>query len=303
MSYPADYVGRFAPTPSGSLHLGSLVAALASYLDAKSAQGRWLLRIEDLDKPREVPGATTSILTTLEHYGFEWDGPVIYQSQRLKAYQEAAEYLQQQGLAYFCRCSRKQLEAYPGPYPGFCRDRQYPPQQAALRLRVPEQSFSVQDRVQGAFCQHLGREVGDFIIQRRDQVFAYQLAVVVDDAWQGITQIVRGADLLDSTPRQLYLQQQLKLPQPQYLHVPLLMQADGHKLSKSHQAPPIEPQAAAQLLVTALSLLGQDPPKALEQESPHRILAWGIQHWASHQIPATPQLLFNPLSADTTFKR
>lgn len=281
------YVGRFAPTPSGHLHFGSLMAALASYLDAKAVQGRWLVRMEDLDKPREVLGAQDSILRTLEYYGLEWDGEVICQSQRLEAYQAAADTLIQQDLAYYCTCSRKQLEDHLGPYPGFCRTAQQEPHGAALRLKVPEHGYAFVDRVQGYYVQHLAQEVGDFIIQRRDGLFAYQLAVVVDDAWQGITDVVRGADLLDSTPRQLYLQQLLALPQPRYLHVPVIVQADGHKLSKSRHAPPLEPQAAAHSLTHALNLLGQKPPPELIHEPIRQILRWGVEHWCVPDIPST----------------
>lgn len=282
---PSRYIGRFAPTPSGHLHFGSLIAALASYLDAKAVNGLWLLRMEDLDGPREVPGAQDAILRTLEHYGFEWDGPVIRQSQRQAAYQEAAAWLQQQGLAYFCTCSRKHLEAWPGAYPGFCRHAGHGPQDAALRLRVPERSYAFVDRVQGAYQQQLAQQVGDFVIQRRDGVFAYQLAVVVDDAWQGITDVVRGADLLDSTPRQLYLQEVLGLAQPRYLHLPLIIQADGHKLSKSRQAPPLQSNQAAYWLWQALRALGQQPPPELAHTSPHSLLQWGIQQWQATHIP------------------
>ena len=216
------YIGRFAPTPSGHLHFGSLVAALASYLDARSVGGRWLVRMEDLDPPREEPGAQAAILKALESYGFEWDGDMVRQSDRHAAYDEVINRLFNQGLAYACTCSRKQLEPYHGIYPGFCRNAGHGTENAAIRLRVPELEYHFIDRVQGEFRQHLGREVGDFVIRRRDGLYAYQLAVVLDDAWQGITDIVRGADLLDSTPRQLYLQELLGLPQPRYLHICLL---------------------------------------------------------------------------------
>lgn len=215
----SSYVGRFAPTPSGYLHFGSLVAAVASYLDARAVGGRWLVRMEDLDPPREVPGAQQAILETLERYGFEWDGAVERQSERFPAYAAVVEQLLRSGLAYACTCSRKQLEGFAGIYPGFCRDAGHAREDAAIRLRVPELEYRFVDRVQGEVRQHLGREVGDFVIQRRDGLYAYQLAVVLDDAWQGITDIVRGADLLDSTPRQLYLQELLGLSQPRYLHV------------------------------------------------------------------------------------
>ncbi|WP_296222235.1 tRNA glutamyl-Q(34) synthetase GluQRS [Pseudomonas sp. UBA2684] len=289
MNAPA-YIGRFAPTPSGYLHFGSLVAALASYLDARAVGGRWLLRMEDLDPPREVPGAQDAILKTLESYGFEWDGALVRQSARHAEYQALVERLFNQGLAYACTCSRKQLDGYQGIYPGLCRDAGHATQNAAIRLRVPELSYHFSDRVQGEYRQHLGREVGDFVIRRRDGFYAYQLAVVLDDAWQGITDVVRGADLLDSTPRQLYLQELLGLPQPRYLHVPLIIQPDGHKLGKSYRSPPLPADQAAPLLVRALRALGQTVPQPLDGARPSELLAWAIGHWDATLIPRRPSL-------------
>ncbi|MCL7461986.1 tRNA glutamyl-Q(34) synthetase GluQRS [Pseudomonas sp. NW5] len=284
MSPPRPYVGRFAPTPSGYLHFGSLVAALASFLDARAVGGRWLLRMEDLDPPREMPGAQDTILRTLDTYGLHWDGPVERQSTRHAAYAAAVDRLLAQGLAYACRCSRKQLEGQL-IYPGTCRDRQHPREDAAIRLRVPDAEYAFFDRVQGRFAQNLARDVGDFIIQRRDGLYAYQLAVVLDDAWQGITDVVRGADLLDSTPRQLYLQALLGLPQPRYLHIPLLLQPDGHKLGKSYRSPPLPPERAPAELLRALRALGQRPPAELEGARPEAMLAWAIAHWQAAAIP------------------
>nr|WP_314490541.1 tRNA glutamyl-Q(34) synthetase GluQRS [uncultured Pseudomonas sp.] len=283
-STPA-YTGRFAPTPSGHLHFGSLVAALASYLDARSVGGRWLLRMEDLDPPREMPGAQAAILDALERYGFEWDGELVRQSDRHEAYAQVLDRLFSQGLAYACTCSRKQLEGYKGIYPGFCRNAGNSIENAAIRLRVPELQYAFKDRVQGEFRQHLGREVGDFVIRRRDGLYAYQLAVVLDDAWQGVTDIVRGADLLDSTPRQLYMQELLGLSQPRYLHVPLIVQPDGHKLGKSYRSPPLTTDQATPLLLRALRALGQKPDEGLEHASPREILNWGTQHWNAELIP------------------
>jgi glutamyl-Q tRNA(Asp) synthetase len=282
---PPPYIGRFAPTPSGYLHFGSLVAAMASYLDARSVGGRWLLRMEDLDPPREVVGAQSAILTTLENYGFEWDGPVMRQSQRHDVYAEVLQRWLNQGLAYACTCSRKQLEAYQGVYPGLCRNAGHAWTTSAIRLRVPELSYGFTDRVQGPFTQHLGREVGDFVIRRRDHLYAYQLAVVIDDAAQGINAIVRGADLLDSTPRQLYLQELLGTPAPSYLHVPLITQPDGHKLGKSYRAPPLPSEQARPLLLRALRALGQAAPEQLLELAPSAILTWAAQHWQAEQIP------------------
>ena len=281
----SPYIGRFAPTPSGYLHFGSLVAALASYLDARHVGGHWLLRMEDLDPPREVAGAQDAILSTLESYGFEWDGELVRQSERHDAYASVLQRLFDQGLAYACTCSRKQLEDYAGIYPGLCRNAGHAAEGAAIRLRVPELEYRFNDRVQGEYRQHLGREAGDFVIRRRDGFYAYQLAVVLDDAWQGITDVVRGADLLDSTPRQLYMQELLGLRQPRYLHVPLIIQPDGHKLGKSYRSPPLSTDQAPALLLRALRALGQQPPADLHGASVQELLAWGIAHWDATLIP------------------
>ncbi|WP_295476297.1 tRNA glutamyl-Q(34) synthetase GluQRS [uncultured Pseudomonas sp.] len=286
----SSYVGRFAPTPSGYLHFGSLVAALASYLDARAAGGQWLMRMEDLDPPREVPGAQAAILHTLETYGFEWDGPCVRQSERHEAYAQVLQRWFSQGLAYACTCSRKQLEPFGGIYPGTCRNLGHAPEGAAIRVRVPEVEYRFTDRVQGEYRQHLGRESGDFVIRRRDGLYAYQLAVVIDDAWQGINHIVRGADLLDSTPRQLYLQELLGIAQPRYLHVPLITQPDGHKLGKSYRSPPLPADQATPLLLRALRALGQNPDPQLRYATPEELLKWGVQHWNAEAIARVPSL-------------
>ena len=282
---PLPYIGRFAPTPSGYLHFGSLVAALASYLDARALGGRWLMRMEDLDPPREVPGAQAAILKALESYGFEWDGDCVLQSNRHDAYQSIIDRWFSHGLAYACTCSRKQLEGFGGVYPGTCRDAGHSLENAAIRIRVPELEYRFTDRVQGEYAQHLGRDVSDFVIRRRDGLYAYQLAVVLDDGWQGITDIVRGADLLDSTPRQLYLQELLGLPQPRYLHIPLITQPDGHKLGKSYRSPPLPADQATPLLLRALRALGQQPAGELTFATPSEILEWGAAHWNADLIP------------------
>lgn len=270
MSYftaPAPYIGRFAPSPSGPLHMGSLVAAMASYLDAKVHQGLWLLRIEDLDYDRNVDGADAAILASLRRCGMAWDGEATWQSRRLPLYQAALQRLQGDGLVYACGCSRKEiqdslLQAGAGRhgaavYPGTCRHGLAPGKEArGLRLRVPEGAAAVYgfvDRWHGALRQDLASEVGDFIVLRGDGYWAYQLAVVVDDGDQGITQVVRGADLLDSTPRQLYLQDLLGLPHPGYLHVPVVNNALGEKLSKQTGALAFDTgTSAADLLASAL---------------------------------------------------
>ncbi|WP_426153602.1 tRNA glutamyl-Q(34) synthetase GluQRS [Pseudomonas sp. DC3000-4b1] len=283
---PSPRIGRFAPTPSGLLHFGSLVAAVASYADARAQGGQWLLRMEDIDPPREMPGAKDAILATLAQYGFQWDGPVLYQSARHDHYQAVIDRWLSQGLAYACTCSRKALEPYQGVYPGFCRNAGHSPEGAAIRLRVPELRYGFDDRLQGHFEQHLGQDVGDFIIRRRDGLFAYQLAVVLDDGAQGITDVVRGADLLDSTPRQLYLQELLGLSAPTYLHVPLLVQPDGHKLGKRYRSAPLTAAMASQELLRALRTLGQQPPAELNGAAPPALLAWAVEHWRVEALPA-----------------
>jgi len=266
-SSTAPYIGRFAPSPSGPLHMGSLVAAMASYLDARVHQGTWLLRIEDLDYDRNVDGADAAILASLQRCGMAWDGEATWQSRRLPLYQAALTRLQGDGLVYACGCSRKEIHdsqlqagaARNGAavYPGTCRHGLAPGKEArGLRLRVPEGAaaeYCFVDRWHGPVRQDLASEVGDFIVLRGDGYWAYQLAVVVDDGEQGITQVVRGADLLDSTPRQLYLQDVLGLPHPGYLHVPVVNNALGEKLSKQTGALAFDTgTSAADLLASAL---------------------------------------------------
>jgi glutamyl-Q tRNA(Asp) synthetase len=251
-------IGRFAPSPTGPLHFGSLVTAVASYLDARANGGQWLVRMEDVDKPRVVPGADAEILRALERFGLTWDGPVLYQSTRTEAYREALETLRRAGFAYLCSCSRREIGD--GVYPGTCRKR--PPD--------PGKPHAWRVRVDG----NLAAEVGDFVVLRADGCFAYQLAVVVDDAAQGVTDVVRGADLLDSTPRQIWLQRLLGFPQPRYLHVPVAVDEQGEKLSKQTFAPPIDSDRAEEHLRAALRFLGQpEPPPEVE------ILPWAIAKW------------------------
>jgi len=260
-----DYVGRFAPSPTGPLHFGSLVAALASYMEARTAKGKWLLRMEDLDRAREQPGATEQILRALERLGFEWDGPVLWQSARLERYREVLEDLSRRGFAYPCGCSRKELEdsalAIDGSrvYPGTCRHGLAPGKSArASRLRTHATPIAFADRIQGEVEQRVEREVGDFVLRRADGVCAYQLAVVVDDHDQGVTDVVRGADLLDSTARQIHLQRILGARTPRYAHVPVAVDTAGQKLSKQTGAAPIDLADPKRELARARRFLGQD---------------------------------------------
>lgn len=277
------YRGRFAPTPSGPLHFGSLVAALGSYLDARCHDGSWLVRIEDVDTPRVVPGAADTILRTLEAYGFEWEGPVLYQSQRGRTYRDALEHLRAQGLVYACDCSRKQLaesarRGIDGTiYPGTCRTRHLGTRTGALRLIVPEARIIFDDRQQGQFACDIDAECGDFVLRRADGVYAYHLAVAVDDAEQAITHIIRGADLLTATPRHLALQGRLGYPTPDYLHLPVVLDARGDKLSKQTMAAPIDPHPPLPALLEAAAFLGMsiiEAPDALDDFWPWASTAW-----------------------------
>jgi len=277
--------GRFAPSPTGPLHAGSVMAALASFLDSKVRKGLWFLRMEDLDPPREVPGAADEILRTLEKLSLNWDGPVLYQSKRLAAYDEALDTLQAQGYLYYCCCTRMDLAGNEGRYPGTCHHRNLPAgPKLSLRCRTTNDIVCFQDELQGSFCNSLASETGDFIVRRRDGLHAYQLAVVVDDAWQGITHIMRGIDLLDSTPRQIHLQQLLGLPQPHYAHLPVLVNQLGIKLSKQSLAPPSYADDPSRLLFRTLQYLQQAPEPALQYEAPETILHWAQAHWHPEKL-------------------
>jgi len=298
----ARYIGRFAPTPSGPLHLGSLVSALAAWLQARAHDGRFLVRIEDLDRPRLDPEAEARILSALELHGLGWDGEVLRQSARLAHYRDALEQLRATGALYDCACTRREIAdsasvAAPATrvagidglvYPGTCRDGLPPARRGggpfAKRVRTDRAPYAFEDQVQGVVEQQLERDVGDFVVTRADGVVAYQLAVVVDDAAQGVTEVVRGADLLLSTPRQLHLQRLLGLPTPGYLHHPVATAADGAKLSKQHRAAPLDPATPGRNLATALELLGQRPPRALAREPAERVLAWGQAHWVPERF-------------------
>lgn len=284
--------GRFAPSPTGPLHRGSLVAALGSFLEARQQGGQWQVRIEDVDIPRTAPGAATAILRVLERCELHWDGPVVYQSQRIAHYQAALERLVSAGRAYPCVCTRRQLAGQPRArdgapiYPGTCRAglrRADGPR--AIRLWVDDAPLFFHDAIQGDYVQHLAREVGDFVLRRADGLFTYQLAVVVDDADQGITQVVRGSDLLDSTPRQIYLQRLLAVPTPEYAHLPVVVNDQGDKLSKQTGAPPLDERHPGPALWKALRFLGQQPPPDLHQEPPVVILDWALAHWRRAAVP------------------
>ncbi|HWG68628.1 MAG TPA: tRNA glutamyl-Q(34) synthetase GluQRS [Steroidobacteraceae bacterium] len=278
-------MGRFAPTPSGALHLGSLYAAAASFLDARAHGGRWLVRIEDLDPPREVAGSAAGILRTLQAFGFEWDGEPVRQSRRTECYADALRKLSERGLTFQCSCSRLQLEDEIR-YPGTCRE--HPAAitlPTATRLRVEPGRVMFCDRIQGIYSQDVAAAVGDLIIRRRDQWFAYLLAVVVDDAAQGITHVVRGADLLDNTPRQIYLQRVLGLPSPAYAHVPLLTEPNDVKLAKSRRSVPLHPPEALPQLLAVFTLLGLEPPASLAATTIAEAWRWAIDAWDIKRVP------------------
>ncbi|MCB1874487.1 MAG: tRNA glutamyl-Q(34) synthetase GluQRS [Chromatiales bacterium] len=278
-------MGRFAPSPTGHLHFGSLVAALASWLQARQAGGRWLLRMEDLDPPREIPGAADDILRTLEVYGLHWDGAVVYQSQRNELYQAALDRLLDAGLAYRCGCSRKEVRALGRfgidgiVYPGTCRSG-LPAGKSprAYRLRVEPGEIHFSDAIQGTIIQNVAQDIGDFVLKRADGFWAYQLAVVVDDAEQGVTEVVRGADLLDSTGRQIHLQRSMGMPTPGYAHLPIALNELGQKLSKQTHAPALARNRILPTLRIAWRFLGQEgvPGDLLATED---FLAWAATHW------------------------
>ncbi|MFZ5502061.1 MAG: tRNA glutamyl-Q(34) synthetase GluQRS [Pseudomonadota bacterium] len=334
MSSSTDYRGRFAPSPTGPLHFGSLVAAIGSYLDAKHHHGIWLVRMEDLDTPRCIPGAADDILRTLEAFGLHRDEPVLYQSQRTAAYEEALHRLQAGGAVYPCCCTRKEvadsaLHGIEGlVYPGTCRNGISHGREArAWRVRTslmtslraePVEAFlektggnyssfdkpvlsnveglrtngivRFNDALQGHITQHLESEIGDFVVKRADGLFAYQLAVVVDDTFQNITDVVRGADLLASTPRQIYLQQLLGLNTPAYAHLPVAVNAHGEKLSKQTLAPAISVNDAVATLMNVLEFLRQQPPAELRLGSIEEILNWAVANWRPDKLQGCRQM-------------
>jgi glutamyl-Q tRNA(Asp) synthetase len=283
------YIGRFAPSPTGPLHLGSLFTALASFLDAKSNQGKWLLRIDDLDTPRNKAGSVTDILTCLDAFGLHWDGDVYYQSQHLADYQDYLAELERNQLTYRCTCSRKTLAEHSSGddlddqhhvYPGFCKDKTIATEiPHAIRIKTESKPISFHDELQGLLCHNMAEKHGDFILKRKDGIIAYQFAVVVDDALQQVNHVVRGSDLLEETPKQIYLQQLLSLPTPAYKHVPIIIDQRGFKLSKQTLATAVDTKAPNKTLSDLLVLLKQNPPNDLNGASVMELLDWAIAHW------------------------
>lgn len=282
------YRGRFAPSPTGPLHMGSLVAAMGSYLEARSRDGEWWVRVEDVDRPRSLPGTDRLILETLDCFGMERDGPVIYQRDRTDFYHDHLERLLRDGQAFHCACSRRELD---GPvYPGTCRAGVPAGRSArSVRARACDAIITFEDRLQGRVSQDLNREVGDFIILRGDGLIAYQLAVVADDADQGITAVVRGRDLLDSTPRQIHLQRRLGLPTPEYAHLPVVLNRQGHKLSKQTGAEALDLDRPVSLLYRSLVFLGQRPPADLARSGLQEFWDWAIANWRLDRVPPAQQ--------------
>lgn len=291
-------VGRFAPSPTGPLHFGSLIAAVGSYCLARRNGGKWLLRMEDLDPPRVVPGAADEILSALENLGLHWDGEIVWQSQRTEAYIEAVEKLRQRGLVFDCACSRKEIllsAPHPGEdgpiYPGTCRTGLQPGRKPrALRIEVTNEQIGYCDGVFGPLQQVLSEAVGDFILRRADGLFAYQLAVVVDDEAEGVNQVVRGADLLSSTPRQIFLHACLGNRVPEYIHLPLVMGKNGKKISKRYGPVELDHENdAARLIALSLDFLGQTVPASLLGAPPAELLAWAVQSFDQRDIPVAPE--------------
>lgn len=284
MSTPATqqlYVGRFAPSPTGPLHFGSLITAFASYCEAKSKQGRWHVRIEDTDIPRIYPGSEAHILECLDAFEFEIDGQILFQKERLSIYEDVIDQLKQKHLVYACQCTRKILGSN-AIYAGTCQNLNLPFEHQAIRVKVSDQEICFNDPLQGKHCSNLKYDLGDFVLKRRDGIINYQLAVVVDDYLQGITHVVRGADLLDNTQRQIWLGHLLNYPQLQYMHLPLAMNGNGQKLSKQNLAQALNPTQAPLLLQQAAQALHQKP---LELDTPHRMLKQAIYQWDLSKVP------------------
>lgn len=282
----SHYIGRFAPSPSGELHFGSLIAALGSYLQARSQQGVWLVRIEDIDPPREVPGAASTILRQLEHYGLHWDGDVLWQSQRHDAYHEALATLQRQGLSYYCTCTRARIQSIGGIYDGFCRRRNNGPENAAVRLYQQHPVLHFDDRLRGRISANPALAQEDFIIHRRDGLFAYNLAVVVDDHFQGVTEIVRGADLIEPTVRQISLYRHFGWQAPSYVHLPLALNEQGNKLSKQNHAPALPEGDPRPIIIRALQFLNQHVTKGWQDLCTEELLKRAVANWSLSRVPA-----------------
>ena len=282
------YIGRFAPSPSGELHFGSLIAALGSYLQARAQHGVWLVRIEDIDPPREVPGAADTILRQLEHYGLHWDGEVLYQSARHNAYREALAWLREHQRSYYCTCTRSRIQHIGGIYDGHCRDLHHGPEHAAVRLRQTQPVMSFTDQLRGEIVADPALAREDFIIHRRDGLFAYNLAVVVDDHFQGVTEIVRGADLIEPTVRQVSLYHQFGWQPPAWFHLPLALNADGNKLSKQNHAPALPHGDPKPTLVAALQFLNQPVTEHWRDLSTDALLREAAINWSPQRIPVNP---------------
>ncbi len=288
-----QYIGRFAPSPSGALHFGSLVTALGSYLQAKSQAGKWLVRIEDIDPPREVKGAAANILSSLEAFGLEWDDSVLYQHTRLDAYQAQIDDWLSKSQAYYCNCSRKEIKEMGGIYQANCRKLNQIPHQGAfaIRLTLDEPISSFEDLHLGLQQLNPAMAAEDFIIKRRDGLFAYNLAVVLDDIYQGITEVVRGADLIEPTGRQMSLYKKLHKAPVRYLHLPLALNHEGHKLSKQNHARPIDVKNPASTLAAALAFLGHPLPKDLEGAPVSLSLQWAKKEWQLAKVPKTSSVI------------
>lgn len=301
---PVSYRGRFAPSPTGPLHFGSLVTAVGSFLQAKSQGGTWLLRMDDIDPPREVPGAADLILHTLEAFGLYWDEPVLYQSTRTGVYEAALEILRDTGHSYPCACSRQEIVAAQGKskvYPGTCRDGLPTGREGrALRVRLPADEVHFEDLLQGKVRRDSETELGDFVVRRADGLFAYHLAAVVDEAYQNITDVVRGADLLDATAYQICLQRLLHLPTPRYLHLPIAVNAQGQKLSKQTYAAALDPAQAGLLMTQALAFLGHAPPAELAGAPCPELLAWALTAWNPAQLPRVAAIPVGSPSGERT---
>ncbi len=290
---PSMYRGRFAPSPSGLLHFGSLIAALASFLDARHQQGTWLVRIEDIDPPREQSGASRAILKTLEAFGLHWDESVLYQSEQSQVYEEVLAYLIEKKLSYYCQCTRAEIKAVGGTYQGHCKDFHHSNNNCATRLINDSATFEYSDLIQSQiYCdQNLAQE--DFTLVRKDGLYAYQLAVVVDDIFQNITHVIRGCDLIQPTARQISFYRILNCTTPQYGHVPLAITEEGYKLSKQNKAPVIDINNPQPALIAALQFLGQKPPALLTTCSVDELIKWAIKNWAIDKIPKKQQIVPN----------